>query len=145
MTIRTTRWRPDTCDCIIDYTWDDTLPQDQIVHNVDNITRKCAAHQHLNNNNVFLAVNNENPRRMKALKEILDRAPSGMYDIDPIDGVTRRLKPGIDINFSFSGVAPDRVITLTLTGYTLTNNQKNTAQTFLDNRFGVGKVILVNG
>lgn len=32
MAIQTTRWSPDTCNCVILYQWDDALPDDQRVH-----------------------------------------------------------------------------------------------------------------
>lgn len=31
MTERVTRWRPDTCGCVLDYSWDDTLSDEDIV------------------------------------------------------------------------------------------------------------------
>lgn len=32
MAIRRTTWQPDTCGCILEYDWDDSLPVDQRVH-----------------------------------------------------------------------------------------------------------------
>lgn len=44
MTIQTTRWRPDTCKCIMEYQWDDTVPQDQRTHSVSKIVEACPIH-----------------------------------------------------------------------------------------------------
>lgn len=144
MAIQKTRWKPDTCDCVIDYVWNDQDPEDNTTHVVSNIN-KCAVHSTLATNNaVWDAIKVENPRKNHAIKEILDRAPASLFDLDT-DGVTRKFKKGIDVNFSFTGVAPNRLITINVTGVTLTTNQKNNIQTFLNNRFGVGKVTLVNG
>ena len=41
--IQITRWSPDTCNCKIDYTWDDTIPQDQRVHTMRSVV-PCAIH-----------------------------------------------------------------------------------------------------
>lgn len=32
--IKTTVWKPDTHDCVIEYEWDDSLPEDQRTHTV---------------------------------------------------------------------------------------------------------------
>ena len=32
MAIKTTTWSPDTCDCVLHYSWDDEVPQDERVH-----------------------------------------------------------------------------------------------------------------
>jgi hypothetical protein len=51
-----------------------------------------------------------------------------------------QLKNNITYDFSWSGTAPDRVLNISFTGITLTNQQKNTIRTVLNNRFGIGKV-----
>ena len=38
--------------------------------------------------------------------------------------------------------APNRVMTLTVTGITLTQQKKTTAQNFLNTKFGIGKVTI---
>ena len=48
MTIKTTRWNPDTCGCVIEYQWDDTVPQDQRVHTPVNIVSQCNVHGSFN-------------------------------------------------------------------------------------------------
>ena len=46
MTIQKTLWRPDTCDCKIEYQWDDTVPPDQRTHTVSSIVKACPIHSH---------------------------------------------------------------------------------------------------
>ena len=141
MTIKTTRYSPDTCACVIDYTWDDTTTEDQRVHTLSNYVNKCAAHSSLaTDQQRWNAVFEENPRKNLALQHILNNSPTtALYDI--VDGA-RQLKNSIALNFSWSGVAPNRVLTLSFTGISLTTNQKNSVQTFLNNRFGAGKVLI---
>lgn len=43
MTIQTTRWRPDTCACVIDFQWDDTTPDIGRVHTASYI-EACDPH-----------------------------------------------------------------------------------------------------
>jgi len=140
MATKVTRWSPDTCDCVIEYSWDDSVPEDQRVHTLSNYVNKCAAHSALSTDtDRWNAVFEENPRKNIAHQLILDNAPTAMYDLV---NSNRVLKSGIAINLSWSGTAPNRVLTISYTGITLTTNQRNTIQTFLNNRFGVGKVLL---
>jgi hypothetical protein len=143
MAIKTTIWKPDTCDCIIEQGVDDSLPEgSQVVFGVNSIF-KCAAHQNLATATThFNAINDENPRKNFTLDEILQNAPNtSWYDVDPVTQ-TRTFKNGITVNLTWSGTAPNRVLTLTFTGISLTGAQRNTLQTRLNNRFGTGKVVL---
>jgi hypothetical protein len=130
-----TRWSPDTCQCVIEYNDDITLSR---------VVQACAAHQGGTEATVFSTVLEENPRKNNSLKEILDNAPASMFDIDAESG-QRVFKRGIDVNFAWSGVAPNRTLTLTVTGITLTANQRNAIQNKLDTKFGAGKVTVVQG
>lgn len=145
MTLKTTRWYPDTCDCILEYQWDDEVQEDSRTHTPTNIVQKCTAHQTLpnNTNTIYDTINEENPRKNKALDEILQNAPStAWYDIDATNG-TRKFKNGIGISWTWSGTAPNRTMSLSFSGITLTTQQRSNLQTRLNNRFGVGKVTLV--
>lgn len=142
MTIRTTRWSPDTCKCVLEYTWDDTQSENTRTHNISNVVSKCPVHQTLNTNtDIWNVIMEENPRKNNAFKHFLDRAPTSIYDLD-IDGVTRKLKGNISVDFNWSGTVPNRVLTITVTGTTLNNSQRNGIQNFLNNQFGAGRVIL---
>ncbi len=141
MVINITRWSPDTCDCVIEYSWDSTQPESTRVHNLSTIVSKCPAHSSLSDSQVYSIVLEENPRKNQALQNILDNSPTtSLYDI--VSG-NRQLKQTLGFNFSWSGTAPNRVLTVSFTGISLTTNQKNTLQTFLNTKFGVGKVLIV--
>jgi len=141
MTIQTTRYSPDTCACVIDYTWDDTLTEDNRVHSLKTYINKCPSHISLaTDNDRWNAVFEENPRKNKTLQNILDNGPATLYDL--VNG-SKQLKRTITYSFSWSGTAPNRVLTVSFTGIVLTTNQKNIAQTFLNNQFGAGKVLIV--
>jgi len=142
MVINTTRFSPDTCDCVIDYDWDSTTNETNRTHILNQFVNLCPAHAALaTNNDKWNTIFEENRRKNNALQHILDNSPTtALYDI--INGA-RQLKTSLGLNFSWSGTAPDRVLTISFTGITLTTNQKNTVQTFLNTRFGTGKVLIV--
>jgi hypothetical protein len=142
MTTRYVTWSPDTCNCVLQYSWDDTLDLNTQTFPVSNILNRCPDHTSLeDNDSVYSAVKDENTRKNRALQYILDNGPASLYDLQS-DGVTRVLKPSITFNFNITGTAPNRVVTVSFTGVTITQTQKNTAQTFCDNHFGVGKVLI---
>lgn len=142
MVINITRWSPDTCGCIIEYSWDSTQPESTRTHTLDNFINVCSFHQGLADDPTrWNTVLEENPRKNLTYQGILDNSPTAnLYDI--VNG-TRQLKAGITFNFSWSGTAPNRVLTISYTGITLTTQQKNSIQTWLNSNFGVGKVIIV--
>lgn len=130
-----TRWSPDTCECVIEYNDDLSLSR---------VVNACAAHQAGTESTVFQTVLEENPRKNRSLKEMLDNAPPALFDVDAESG-TRVFKRGINVDFDWDGVAPNRTLTLTVKGITLTANQMNAIQNKLDARFGAGKVTVVQG
>jgi hypothetical protein len=130
-----TRWQPDTCECIIEYNDDGTLSK---------VVKACDAHDGDDEETVFQTVKEENPRKNKSIKEILDNAPPGLFDIDPDSG-TRVFKKGIDVDFSWSGQKPNRTLSLKVKGTSLTPTQINAIQSKINNKFGGGKVTVVQG
>jgi hypothetical protein len=140
MAINVTRWSPDTCTCVLEYSWDDTAPEDSRVHNITNVVQKCAAHAgtpdlttHWN------IINEENPRKNVAFQHLVDNFPAQLSNTGAAGGT---LKSGISFGFSYSGTAPNRVLTVTFTGITLTNQQRTSIQNTLNTKFGAGKVLL---
>ena len=144
MTIQITRWSPDTCDCIIEYEWDDSIPQDQRTHTLSNYVRKCAAHSTLASDTTrYQTVIEENPRKNVGLQTIIDNAPAAFVDTDAQTG-RKKLKAGLSLTYTVAGTAPNRVFTLIFGGATLTQTQIDFVQNKLDTRFGAGKVIFQN-
>jgi hypothetical protein len=144
MTIKTTRWTSDVCGCVIDFTWDDSVPQEEITESVKNYVSKCPAHSALegvDDQTRFNSAIEENQRKNRAHKEILDAAPSSLYELDSQSG-QRQLKSGINLSWELTGEAPNRVMALYYSGINLTQTQKNNIQNMLDNKFGAGKVKL---
>lgn len=68
--MQTNRWGPDTCDCIIDYEWDDTLSDADRVHTVKQIVKRCEFHQALDDVTHYDTVLEENTRKNRAFGAI---------------------------------------------------------------------------
>jgi hypothetical protein len=142
MTTRYVRWNPDTCSCVLEYSWDDTQDLNTQTFPVSNIINTCSNHSTLTNaGDIYTSIKDENTRKNRALQYILDNGPASLYDLAD-DGVTRILKSGLTFNFNVSGTPPNRVVTVSFSGVNITANQKQIAQNFCDNHFGIGKVVI---
>lgn len=42
--LQVTRWRPDTCGCILEYEWDSDETETQRVHRLVNVVNQCSTH-----------------------------------------------------------------------------------------------------
>lgn len=139
MAIQQVIWNLDTCDCIILLDYDtntDTFTPNKFI-------QTCSFHIGIADiTQRHSTINTENTRKNQAYQIILDHAPASFFTTRDDGSVI--IKKGIKLSHTVQGTVPNRTFTLTVSGITLTPNQINTAQTFLDNRFGAGKVTLVN-
>ena len=141
MVVKTTRWSPDTCACQLEYTWDSTDSETSRTHTFLNYINRCPAHPSLSTDTQrYNAVSEENLRKNDSFGIALNNGPAILFDTQ-VDG-TRSLKNGITFSWTWSGTAPNRLLTITYTGISLTTNQRNAIQTKLDNKFGIGKVVI---
>ncbi len=144
MAIRTTRWSPDTCGCVVEYSWDDTVAADQRAHTTTRVA-PCAAHpnaqQHVGADPFSAATvwGDENIGRKSRLEaRLLAAFPALGYSfVDPVTGLTViGLKPGSYAWFFDA----QRVLNVSLPS--LSAAQKQAAQTWCDNNIGAGKVLV---
>lgn len=68
-----TRWRPDTCACVLELEWDDTDAEDAREHRPVKIER-CGFHEHAGkpNEHVFALVHGENQHKNRAHAYLID-------------------------------------------------------------------------
>lgn len=66
--IKKTRWKPDTCNCIIIYEWDSDHHENDRYHELHEI-EKCQVHYSLKDEEAFHAVISENRRKNTAVNE----------------------------------------------------------------------------
>lgn len=127
MAIKTTRWRPDTCACVVEYTWDTDDPEDTRSHTQRRIVRRCAAHQADIDTGFLARLLIENRRVGTVAARLAEAFPA------LADAVRDRL------SFQATRDADDaRVLTVSLPAVTAL--QRTVLQTWCDNRFGAGRV-----
>lgn len=129
--IRITQWKPDTCDCVIQLSWDDAVPVDSIVHTMASI-KKCSIHDPLADADAYAAVKDENTTKNVVLGHIHENH-SDIVDVN-IDG-SKSLKEGIVYDWSFD---QSRKLQVDVKGV-----DKATAQAIavtISSELGIGKV-----
>lgn len=135
-----TRWSPDTCGCIFEYEWDDSVAVDQRTHTIKAIISTCSDHIGMNSNieNHYDKILEENVCKNKVHGQLLTLTNIGENDIEG------KLVPkkGVNVNFSFSGQGEDRVLNISISGTNLTNQQKNSIQNWCENNLGANKVVI---
>ncbi len=134
--IKVTTWRPDTCDCEIEYEWDADLDGSVRTHVLKQINKVCEAHKTLSIGEQWNAAMDENTRKNKVLGRVIENFPELTETEIKEDGSEiKQLKRGTQYNWSFD---KDRNLEVEITGMTPT--QKVALKTVTDSEFGVGKV-----
>ena len=107
MTIKVTRWQPDTCDCVLEYSWDSESGEHH--DELNTVIKRCIEHESVAD--PFGVVKEENTRKNKIhTKLVQDDDRIGETIIDENDTPQRKIKDSVEFNYKFSGKAPDREI-----------------------------------
>lgn len=123
--MKTTRWTPDTCDCVLEYEWDETKSQSERTHAFKNVVKKCDAHQ--NSQQPYDTVKEENERKNKFYAEIIENLSTAVEEKTQEDGsVVKDFKKGKDFKWSFD---ENRKLIVELKGFSAT--EKTVARDFL--------------
>jgi len=96
--LQETRWSPDTCGCVVVYEWDDEKAENQRTHAFKRAERVCSAHAS-GAADKFLTVLDENQRKNKAMKIVMDNFPE-LTENDAAGNP--KFKQGMEPDFSFT-------------------------------------------
>lgn len=125
MTVKTTRWSPDTCGCVVDYSWDSETVLIDRIHTYSDMIKTCPVHISLSGPDAYVACESENQRKNYALaraQEIDSRIEAEHYE------------------WSFDD---QRVLEVRFNGINLSGRTENDIQSAWDIQFGPGLVRLL--
>lgn len=139
------RWEPDTCDCIVNFYFDDDDPQ--TVEFAD-VVKACPAHDVdsptadlVQGRKVHTAVSDENRRKNRVMTVVANELG---IDLTTESGqVTFRGRFTVDWQATTLIDGLSRVVTVTVTG--ISNQQRDTLQAYADAEFGTGAIVVVRG
>jgi light-regulated signal transduction histidine kinase (bacteriophytochrome) len=134
--IKTTRWSPDTCGCVIEYQWNTEDAPQARTHSIKNIVKACPAHANLADKaDHFEKVKEENRRKNKVLNEaVLKHIPRATKKVIGEDGVEQTVLDLSKVNFEFD---ENRVLKVFVEGLQVA--EKTAAQAEADEKVGNGK------
>jgi hypothetical protein len=74
MAEQVTTWRPDTCNCTISYSWDDSVPAEKRVHTyiTHDSETLCEAHAHLDSTEAFDSLVTENVSKNLVVNKVAE-------------------------------------------------------------------------
>lgn len=129
-----TRWSPDTCECVIEYEWDDSVPEDQRTHTPKTFVNICDAHKNLAQlASRFDQVTDENQTKNFVLGELIDSVPEIREEVTDNEGKTHyELKRGVKYEWSFD---QDRKLEVSLRGVDLSTAKKTAITNLLNQKF----------
>lgn len=78
--IRTTRWSPDTCGCVLEYSWDDSQPQESREHTFARAVHLCEIHAVASPESAFEQVRSENVTKNVAQNEFTKAIPNKPFE-----------------------------------------------------------------
>ena len=134
-------WTPDTClhpGCIVEEIYDGP-----VILGMGQVVRKCAAHQNIADADLYGVLVANLDSEGKRMCAVL-RALCGIEGLNlGTDDGAGQLKNGVEYVWSFTGTGAARVLTVQLTGITLSAQKKTTLQNFCDAKFGTGKIVIL--
>lgn len=122
--IKTTRWGPDTCGCVVDYEWSTETPPETREHRLTSVVRACPEHPGLTGAFLYSAIVGENRRK------------------NTTQGIAQAINPNLTSQVYQWAFDANRVLEVSwLT--TVTGAAKQQIQQQCDLQFGPGKVAVL--
>lgn len=130
--LQTTRWKPDTCQCILEYEWDDQESSETRTHKGKTIISACKAHEgETDPGKIYSKIIDENTRKNIVFGEIIENIPALVEEVTDKHGQpVKQLKSGIEYDFSFD---KDRNLVVDLKGVSIA--EKATVKSLTDVKF----------
>lgn len=109
------KWSPDTCLCVLNYSWIRGSSENGREHTYEGHDRKCHDHGDLMEHHLYNTVLEENQRKNITFQHALDTHPQKLArQIARKDGTKVNIKKeDLDFSFFFTGQAPDRILNVT--------------------------------
>lgn len=143
MATKITRWSPDNCNCVIEYTWDDKTDENTRVHTFSKVVVGCPDHNGLVGEEWLTTMTDESVRNQKVKNYLLNNFSKLAYDFTDERGKqVKNFRHDVAVSTFWSGKDKTRVLHVQISGIPLLSAEKLTLQTFADNNLGAGKVVV---
>jgi len=117
-------YRPDTCTCVVQESWDDSVPEDQRVHTLEAVLHRGPEHASILDSSLYPVIREENRRKNLTVGKCVSVAA---------------VVPG-QISWAYT---PGRLLQISFSGVNVPNATKQAIQAWCDTNLGVGKVVIL--
>jgi len=131
-------WKPDTCQCVLTQSYN----TDTDTISLDSFTTVCSAHTSIVGDSNRYSTMLTDVQRKNFVYGIALKTFTSLLTQTDIETGLPIAKTGTKYNWSYSGSGTTRVLTVSITGATLTTTNKTTWQTSCNTQFGSGKVVV---
>jgi hypothetical protein len=128
------RWKPDTCRCVIEQTFDSADYEGTVVNSV---VSACPAHAVMPVAERPAAAVENNRRKNNVYRRLFEAFQSDMFE--QVNGEWQ-LRSGASFTWAYVGDGAARVLQVVITG--MTTQKKAQAQAWCDANLGVGSVVI---
>ena len=146
MAISFQKWTPDTCKCVLEESHNPSDPAYGV--KFSKVLSKCDDHFNTSDSNLYnvIYLNGDSDQKLKngMYKELIENNALGLSKevTDNLNGTTRQLKDGMDYTWRFEGRDSTRILYVKISGTTLSGATRNTLNSWIITKFGIGKVIV---
>jgi hypothetical protein len=143
MVVKRYEWSPDVCKCELDFEINTDVPNTYFPRS---IIKTCPNHTGITDVNILWdSLRNENHRVQHVMEQLQD--PTFLDKLTQIvsdnDGVFVLEWSGFNVILSLVGQDENMVLNVDLTQTSLSEQKKSSIQTWADNQYGSGKVVIV--
>lgn len=124
--INITRWSPDTCNCVIEYSWDTETSEDDRVHEFHRVVEQCEEHSEINKHqDVHDHVLAENQTKNKVMMSLFKHTPRHKHKtVNPDGTISESLNPAVNYKWKFQGKGINRELKISFEGAKLSSQEK---------------------
>ena len=123
MAIRIQNYAPDTCTCVVQESWDDSLPSDQVVYELVSVLHRGDEHAAIVDGSLHAVLYEENRRKNKAWGKAIELSN----------------KVGDRVAWSFNAA---RTLLVSFPQDNVPASVKTQIQAWCDSNLGIGKVLV---
>lgn len=136
--LKTTKWLPDTCNCVIEYTWDDAVDESERTHTFSRVLSTCAFHGSCGTDDEqYQVILKENETKNCVRNCLLGNERLTYVYTDSFGQNVTGFLQTINVDFSFSGQNDQRTLLVSITGIELTEQEKSEIQNLEGNKIPV--------
>ena len=110
--IQTTKWSPDTCDCVILLKWDDAVGQEERTHTHGGTITKCDAHSQTLDKDLLEELLGENQNKNRVLGKAMEVMGINRENLEEVKAIEYTFDANRKLEVVVKGITPTKRVEL---------------------------------